>query len=74
MFAGEMVTLVFFSLVPVGFPSSFEGLHVGVAFIQTYIFVLLPACIWERRQRMSTKRVLSSQFPVLSKIKNVSEN
>jgi F-type H+-transporting ATPase subunit a len=43
MFAGEMVTLVFFSLVPVGIPVIFEALHIGVAFIQTYIFVLLPA-------------------------------
>lgn len=43
MFAGEMVTLVFFSLVPIGLPIVFQGLHVGVAFIQTYIFVLLPA-------------------------------
>jgi F-type H+-transporting ATPase subunit a len=45
MFAGEMVTLVFFSLVPLGIPIIFEGLHVGVAFIQTYIFVLL-ACVY----------------------------
>ncbi|MGB9203855.1 MAG: F0F1 ATP synthase subunit A [Terriglobales bacterium] len=45
MFAGEMVTLVFFSLVPLGLPIVFEGLHVGVAFIQTYIFVLL-ACVY----------------------------
>jgi F-type H+-transporting ATPase subunit a len=43
MFAGEMVTLVFFSLVPIGIPIIFEGLHVGVSLIQTYIFVLLPA-------------------------------
>ncbi len=43
MFAGEMVTLVFFSLFPVGLPVIFEGLHVFVSFIQTYIFVLLPA-------------------------------
>ncbi len=42
MFAGEMVTLVFFSLVPLGLPVIFQGLHVFVAFIQTYIFVLLP--------------------------------
>ncbi len=41
MFAGEMVTLVFFSLIPLGIPIIFEGLHIGVAFIQTYIFVLL---------------------------------
>jgi len=45
MFAGEMVTLVFFSLVPIGIPIVFEGLHVGVALIQTYIFVIL-ACVY----------------------------
>lgn len=45
MFAGEMVTLVFFSLIPVGIPVIFEGLHIGVSFIQTYIFVLL-ACVY----------------------------
>jgi F-type H+-transporting ATPase subunit a len=45
MFAGEMVTLVFFSLLPLGIPIIFEGLHVGVALIQTYIFVLL-ACVY----------------------------
>jgi F-type H+-transporting ATPase subunit a len=41
MFAGDMVTLVFFSLVPLGIPVLFMGLHIGVSFIQTYIFVLL---------------------------------
>lgn len=45
MFAGEMVTLVFFSLVPIGLPIVFQGLHVGVALIQTYIFVIL-ACVY----------------------------
>ena len=45
MFAGEMVTLVFFSLVPLAIPVLFEGLHIGVSFIQTYIFVLL-ACVY----------------------------
>jgi F-type H+-transporting ATPase subunit a len=45
MFAGEMVTLVFFSLLPLGVPIIFEGLHIGVSFIQTYIFVLL-ACVY----------------------------
>lgn len=45
MFAGEMVTLVFFSLVPLGVPLIFQGLHIGVAFIQTYIFVLLT-CVY----------------------------
>ncbi len=41
MFAGDMVTLVFFSLVPLGIPILFLGLHIGVSFLQTYIFVLL---------------------------------
>jgi F-type H+-transporting ATPase subunit a len=45
MFAGEMVTLVFFSLVPIGVPIIFEGLHVGVSLIQTYIFVILT-CVY----------------------------
>jgi len=41
MFAGDMVTLVFFSLIPIGVPIAFLGLHIGVALLQTYIFVLL---------------------------------
>ena len=41
MFAGDMVTLVFFSLVPIGLPVVFLGLHIGVAMLQAYIFVLL---------------------------------
>ena len=41
MFAGDMVTLVFFSLVPIGVPVLFLGLHIGVSLLQTYIFVLL---------------------------------
>lgn len=45
MFAGEMVTLVFFSLIPFGIPVLFEGLHIGVSLVQTYIFVLL-ACVY----------------------------
>ena len=45
MFAGEMVTLVFFSLVPIAVPIIFIGLHIGVSLIQTYIFVIL-ACVY----------------------------
>lgn len=41
IFAGDMVTLVFFSLVPLGVPILFLGLHIGVSFLQTYIFILL---------------------------------
>jgi F-type H+-transporting ATPase subunit a len=41
MFAGDMVTWVFFSLIPIGVPIVFLGLHIGVSLLQTYIFVLL---------------------------------
>ena len=41
IFAGDMVTMAFFSLVPIGIPLLFIALHIGVSFIQTYIFVLL---------------------------------
>ncbi len=41
MFAGDMVTLVFFSLVPLGVPVIFLGLHLGVSLLQAYIFALL---------------------------------
>ena len=41
MFAGDLVTMVFFSLIPIGLPIIFMGLHLGVSIIQTYVFVLL---------------------------------
>lgn len=41
MFAGDMVTLAFFSLVPVLVPVAFLGLHLFVALVQTFIFVVL---------------------------------
>jgi F-type H+-transporting ATPase subunit a len=41
MYAGEMVTLAFFSLIPVVLPVVFLGLHLGVSLLQAYIFVLL---------------------------------
>jgi len=41
MFAGDMVTLVFFSLVPAVLPVVFLGLHVFVSLLQAYIFALL---------------------------------
>ena len=41
MFAGDLITLAFFSLVPIGIPLIFLGLHLGVAVIQTYVFMLL---------------------------------
>lgn len=41
MFAGDMVTLLFFSMVPLLLPVVFLGLHVGVSLIQTLIFVML---------------------------------
>jgi len=41
MFAGDLVTLVFFSLIPLGVPVLFLALHIGVSLLQTYIFVLM---------------------------------
>lgn len=41
MFAGDMVTLVFISLIPIGVPIIFLALHAGVSLLQAYIFVLL---------------------------------
>ncbi|HJT70920.1 MAG TPA: F0F1 ATP synthase subunit A [Terriglobales bacterium] len=41
MFAGELVTLVFLSLIPVFIPIIFLGLHIFVALLQAYIFMLL---------------------------------
>jgi F-type H+-transporting ATPase subunit a len=41
MFAGDMVTMVFFSLIPLGLPIVFMALHLGVSVIQAYVFVLL---------------------------------
>jgi F-type H+-transporting ATPase subunit a len=41
MFASDLLTLVFFSLVPIGIPIIFLGLHFGVALIQAYVFMLL---------------------------------
>jgi F-type H+-transporting ATPase subunit a len=41
MFAGDMVILVFFSMIPIIVPIPFMLLHLGVAIVQTYIFILL---------------------------------
>ena len=41
MFAGDMVTLAFFSLVPIGVPLLFLSLHFAVAIIQAYVFMIL---------------------------------
>jgi F-type H+-transporting ATPase subunit a len=43
MFAGDMVTLAFFSLAPIGIPLLFMGLHLGVAIVQAYVFFLLAS-------------------------------
>jgi F-type H+-transporting ATPase subunit a len=41
MFAGDLVTLAFFSLVPIGIPLVFLALHFGVSIIQAYVFFIL---------------------------------
>ncbi len=43
IFAGDLVTLAFFSLVPLGIPLVFLGLHMFVAIVQAYVFFLLGA-------------------------------
>jgi F-type H+-transporting ATPase subunit a len=42
MFAGDLVTLVFFSLVPVAIPVVFLALHILVSVVQALVFTLLP--------------------------------
>ncbi|MGA3346810.1 MAG: F0F1 ATP synthase subunit A [Terracidiphilus sp.] len=41
MFAGDMLTLVIFSMCPVGLPLLFMGLHIVISFIQAFVFMLL---------------------------------
>lgn len=41
MFASDLVTLVFFSLVPIAIPTIFLGLHAFVSIIQAYVFMVL---------------------------------
>ena len=41
MLASDLLTLVFFSLVPLALPSAFLGLHFLVSIIQAYVFMLL---------------------------------
>jgi F-type H+-transporting ATPase subunit a len=41
IFAGDLVTLVFFSMIPIAIPVIFVALHIAVAFLQAYVFMLL---------------------------------
>lgn len=41
IFAGDLITLVFFSMIPIGVPIVFSGLHIVVAILQAYVFMLL---------------------------------
>jgi F-type H+-transporting ATPase subunit a len=41
MFAGDQVTLVIFSLMPVALPAVFLGMHFAVSVIQAFVFMLL---------------------------------
>jgi len=43
MYAGELVTLAFASLIPILLPAGFLAFHIFVSLIQTVIFVLLTA-------------------------------
>lgn len=41
IFAGDLVTLAFFSMVPLALPVIFNMLHIFVAVLQAYVFMLL---------------------------------
>lgn len=41
IFAGDLITLVFFSMIPIGVPILFMSLHIVVALLQAYVFMLL---------------------------------
>jgi F-type H+-transporting ATPase subunit a len=41
IFAGDLITLVFFSMIPIGVPVVFSGLHIVVSILQAYVFMLL---------------------------------
>lgn len=41
IFAGDLVTMAFFSMIPVALPVAFNMLHIGVAVLQAYVFMLL---------------------------------
>jgi len=41
MFAGDLVTLVWFSLIPIAVPAVFMGLHFFVSIIQAVVFTML---------------------------------
>lgn len=43
IFAGDLITLVFLSIIPIGVPIIFSALHIVVSFLQAYVFVLLVA-------------------------------
>ncbi|HEY6249229.1 MAG TPA: F0F1 ATP synthase subunit A [Candidatus Angelobacter sp.] len=41
IFAGDLVTMAFFSMIPLALPVAFNMLHIGVAILQAYVFMLL---------------------------------
>jgi F-type H+-transporting ATPase subunit a len=41
MFASDLLTLVWFSIIPLAIPSIFLGLHFAVSIIQAFVFMLL---------------------------------
>jgi F-type H+-transporting ATPase subunit a len=41
IYAGDLVTMAFFSMIPLAVPVAFNMLHIGVALLQAYVFMLL---------------------------------
>ena len=58
MFAGEQVTLTFLTLTYFVLPAVFMGLHVFVAFLQAFIFMLLGHGL--RGWRSGARRTLTA--------------
>ena len=65
MFAGDLVTLAFFSLIPIGVPLIFLGLHFGVAVVQAYVFMLLAMIYLRSRCRTNIKSAFKFRAEVL---------
>ena len=64
MFAGEKVTMTFLSLTFIALPAVFMGLHVFVAFLQAFIFMLLADDL--RRRSSGARTLMALSVPSVS--------
>ncbi len=61
MAASDLITLIFFSMIPLALPIVGLGLHLFVALIQAYIFMLLTTIYLGEATR--TRRACINRFP-----------